>query len=569
MLFSGGCNRVCLLGNETSLTAGTMRATGDWAYVQEGSMWFCGRRDRQIKRMGKRINLDWIERQITEKILENACSLVLEKTAKSHHSMLHLFVAEKSLSYNNTELTSLNRDITNLLPVEARPDCVHMVSHLPMTAHGKADRGSLLACVQKTSVHWDMKSTREFLEHVWKEVLGINETANTERIFTSSSSKIAKSEPGNFLKASKKDVNQDEMFIASGGSSLDAIRLADLIELFVSKQKKTTVDLSELLDFILSKPFDALCNYVESKLTGTDKGDGLESKVLPEDLNTHCSHGNLGETADQCCNTKGVRLTFSTHENHVNKEAIDVGVQQGAESPSRINMQERKLDAQASILPAKRKSFSLDNDTSLKNKTAKTNIEDQGIEKYNDSNKEGVTGLSELKSCFCSVRSRNQWTICEFCKYSSENTASHMTDETLVQSSCQSDEAMTSSLKDKIYHQSVTSLKDCDKSYEIHAAYQEVTNSNVKEEFKVSITCQWRTCLYKCIDASPLVVYSQGRSEGEVYIGSHGHVFMCIRLSDGKVLWESRVGDRIESSAALSKCGKHIIVGEVVYSIFL
>lgn len=81
-------------------------------------------------------------------------------------------------------------------------------------------------------------------------------------------------------------------------------------------------------------------------------------------------------------------------------------------------------------------------------------------------------------------------------------------------------------------------------------------------EGKVSVSCQWRTCLYKCIDASPLVVHAPGRSEGEVFIGSHSHVFMCIRLSDGKVLWESRLGDRIESSAALSLCGRYVVVGK-------
>jgi len=44
---------------------------------------------------------------------------------------------------------------------------------------------------------------------------------------------------------------------------------------------------------------------------------------------------------------------------------------------------------------------------------------------------------------------------------------------------------------------------------------------------------------------------------------------MCIRLSDGEVLWESRVGDRIESSAALSTCGKYVIVGEVFGCFFV
>lgn len=517
--------------------------------MKDRCIWFCGRRDRQIKRMGKRINLDWIEHQITEKLLESACSVVLEKTVKTH-SRLHLFIVETS-SYNDSKLSCLKRDVMNLLPVEARPDCIHVVSRLPMTAHGKIDRISLLAGVQKTPMFEDMKSTREFLKCVWNEVLEMNESGNAERIFTSSGSEIVKREPGNFHETTKTDVKEDDMFIASGGSSLQAIRLADLIESFVSKKKKTAVDLSELLDIILSKPFDALCEFVDSKLTGTDKQDDLKSK---ETLNSS------GHSLDATADPRGI----SACENRVNKDTTDaVGVQHGAEFPSKMNTRERKLVEQAPVLPMKRKSFSLGDGTSLKDKkTARTVIKDQGSEEFNDSKEEGMFGFPELKSCFCSIRRRNQWTICEFCKYSTLDK-SHMTDQTSVQSSCTSCEAMKSSSQENIPHQTFASLKD-DKSPGTHVAYQEMTNvDNTEEEFKVSITCQWRTCLYKCIDASPLVVYAQGRSEGEVFIGSHGHVFMCIRLSDGKVLWESRVGDRIESSAVLSKCGRYVIVGEM------
>lgn len=51
--------------------------------------------------------------------------------------------------------------------------------------------------------------------------------------------------------------------------------------------------------------------------------------------------------------------------------------------------------------------------------------------------------------------------------------------------------------------------------------------------------------------------------EGEVFIGFYGYVFMCIRFSDGKVLWESRVGDRIEFFVVFLICGWYVIVGEV------
>lgn len=73
---------MCLLDNETQLHLGTMRATGDWAYVKDKTIWYQGRKDRQIKRMGKRINLDWLERQISEQFPEMTCSLVFRENCR-------------------------------------------------------------------------------------------------------------------------------------------------------------------------------------------------------------------------------------------------------------------------------------------------------------------------------------------------------------------------------------------------------------------------------------------------------------------------------------------------------
>ena len=46
-----------------------------------------------------------------------------------------------------------------------------------------------------------------------------------------------------------------------------------------------------------------------------------------------------------------------------------------------------------------------------------------------------------------------------------------------------------------------------------------------------------------------------------VYIGSHSHKFCAISMSTGDCVWETTLGDRIESSAALSACGNYVIVG--------
>lgn len=69
----------------------------------------------------------------------------------------------------------------------------------------------------------------------------------------------------------------------------------------------------------------------------------------------------------------------------------------------------------------------------------------------------------------------------------------------------------------------------------------------------------------KCVDASPLLIQDDSRDPSEtVYIGSHSGRFFAICFRTGKVLWESQLTDRIESSACLSVCGQYVIVGESV-----
>ncbi|KAL7749052.1 hypothetical protein RI367_005456 [Sorochytrium milnesiophthora] len=65
--------------------------------------------------------------------------------------------------------------------------------------------------------------------------------------------------------------------------------------------------------------------------------------------------------------------------------------------------------------------------------------------------------------------------------------------------------------------------------------------------------------LKKCVDASPLVVYSgQG---AHAFVGSHAGWFVSIDLETGKERWRTQLDDRAESTAALSKCGQSLFVG--------
>lgn len=57
----GGENRVCFLDGEMAVPPGTMRATGDFVTVKDGEMFFLGRKDSQIKRHGKRLNIELVQ----------------------------------------------------------------------------------------------------------------------------------------------------------------------------------------------------------------------------------------------------------------------------------------------------------------------------------------------------------------------------------------------------------------------------------------------------------------------------------------------------------------------------
>jgi acyl-CoA synthetase len=85
----------------------------------------------------------------------------------------------------------------------------------------------------------------------------------------------------------------------------------------------------------------------------------------------------------------------------------------------------------------------------------------------------------------------------------------------------------------------------------------------VIEAEKMEFRVRWKSDTGKCVDASPLVVIpAVNKSSITVYIGSHSHRMKAIDLYSGKVKWEQILGDRIESSACLSKCGNFIVVGK-------
>ena len=83
------------------------------------------------------------------------------------------------------------------------------------------------------------------------------------------------------------------------------------------------------------------------------------------------------------------------------------------------------------------------------------------------------------------------------------------------------------------------------------------------QEITATFSVQWKVCTGKCVDASPLVSCRTNGLEQRVtvYIGSHSGDFLAIDFVSGSVRWKFRLGDRVESSACMTKCGIYIAVG--------
>ncbi|XP_054458423.1 beta-alanine-activating enzyme [Anoplopoma fimbria] len=263
-VFIGGEDRVCLLDDEEEVVAGTMRATGDRVEVKDKQMFYLGRRDRTVKRHGKRVNLDSVQQLISGLPQVEACAVGLHGATR----LLAFVVASTSGDQRSAspptsaqeraepaapaelgeDLPSpdggLSRLILNqlslLLPSHCVPDTLVLVPALSLTPHGKVDMEALMKtyqtqrrCLQSSPL--DFTKLKRTLQSLWKETLSLPEDAA---------------------------VDEESNFLSGGGDSLKALRLHEDILAAVGTTSP------ELLEVILDGTFsDVLRNVERTALT--------------------------------------------------------------------------------------------------------------------------------------------------------------------------------------------------------------------------------------------------------------------------------------------------------------
>ncbi|KAM9849322.1 beta-alanine-activating enzyme [Aulostomus maculatus] len=278
-VFIGGEGRVCLLEHEDTLVPGTMRATGDWVNVKNAQLFYLGRKDRTIKRHGKRVNLDGLQQLILRLPEVDACAVCLQEgwrllafvvasgcqeadlpSAQLHveqpapasaehqqHSLLSSVPAQQETASGELSRLILEQ-LSLLLPPYSVPDTLVLVPALPLTSHGKVDVQALMRVhlsqrQGSAASRGDVTQLKQSLQTFWQGALGLAENAA---------------------------IDEESNFLFSGGDSLKALRLCEDI------LTATGVSSPQLLEVILDGTFlDVLCHITKVTVP-------LESCPLPQ-----------------------------------------------------------------------------------------------------------------------------------------------------------------------------------------------------------------------------------------------------------------------------------------------
>ena len=109
--------------------------TGDMGYIgKDDNLYFCGRKDFQIKHQGHRIELEEIDRAM-EKIegIERACCIYKEEKSK-----IYGFYVGK------IDKIQLHEQLKKDLPVYMIPNVLKQIEEFPLSKNGKIDRKKLM-----------------------------------------------------------------------------------------------------------------------------------------------------------------------------------------------------------------------------------------------------------------------------------------------------------------------------------------------------------------------------------------------------------------------------------------
>jgi len=120
-------------------------ATGDLGSLDNnGNLYFSGRKDRQIKFNGHRIEVEEIERQVNDTGMVLSCAVTLYSSPNGRSSLL-LFLVPAHL--NKYDSSMLRDQLRQFLPSFMMPSRIYEIQEIPTNTSGKTDFPKLLASI--------------------------------------------------------------------------------------------------------------------------------------------------------------------------------------------------------------------------------------------------------------------------------------------------------------------------------------------------------------------------------------------------------------------------------------
>ena len=159
--------------------------SGDVAqWNKNGDIHFLGRKDNQVKIMGYRVSLDWIELNIRQlDIVQDVCVCFEKNTQKNSELVAYFTLDPKGIQITQS---FLRHALKKELPIALIPNRFIHVVELPLTANGKVDR---IALAQFDSVQKEHKFSKPENESesnildIWKETLHLDKIGMDDNFF--------------------------------------------------------------------------------------------------------------------------------------------------------------------------------------------------------------------------------------------------------------------------------------------------------------------------------------------------------------------------------------------------
>jgi len=170
--------------NRVPSKEGLVYHTGDYGYLRsDGEMAYMGRRDRQVKVRGMRVELGEIESAIMQHQSVRESAVVVDGDGENRR-LLAFYTCRDT----DVEEDDLKSYLNEMLPRHMVPTRCIMLTVLPTTAHGKVDRAELAGlepppAKQRASDLDGADSTENELRDIWSRILGRSDLSLDDKFF--------------------------------------------------------------------------------------------------------------------------------------------------------------------------------------------------------------------------------------------------------------------------------------------------------------------------------------------------------------------------------------------------